>query len=61
MVETKCIEVDNKQATLAHAETLDQRSQPRNKTDRMMSHEHHDFFVGADQSPVVSTDEANDV
>ncbi|CZT10528.1 uncharacterized protein RAG0_14969 [Rhynchosporium agropyri] len=59
MVEAKCIEVDNKQATLAQA---DPTSQPRLNNEqwqalialhRTLLHEHHDFFL-ASQHPSAS-------
>ncbi|KAH7312114.1 hypothetical protein BKA65DRAFT_574916 [Rhexocercosporidium sp. MPI-PUGE-AT-0058] len=59
MVEAKCIEVDNKQATLAQA---DPTSQPKLNNEqwqalialhRTLLHEHHDFFL-ASQHPSAS-------
>jgi len=59
MVEAKCIEVDNKQATLAQA---DPNSQPKLNNEqwqalialhRTLLHEHHDFFL-ASQHPSAS-------
>ncbi|KAG4428020.1 hypothetical protein IFR05_016498, partial [Cadophora sp. M221] len=59
MVEAKCIEVDNKQATLAQA---DPSSQPKLNNEqwqalialhRTLLHEHHDFFL-ATQHPSAS-------
>jgi len=59
MVEAKCIEVDNKQATLAQA---DPASQPKLNNEqwqalialhRTLLHEHHDFFL-ASQHPSAS-------
>jgi hypothetical protein len=59
MVEAKCIEVDNKQATLAQA---DPGSQPKLNNEqwqalialhRTLLHEHHDFFL-ASQHPSAS-------
>ncbi|KAG4438346.1 hypothetical protein IFR05_006190 [Cadophora sp. M221] len=59
MVEAKCIEVDNKQATLAQA---DPSSQPKLNNEqwqalialhRTLLHEHHDFFL-ASQHPSAS-------
>jgi hypothetical protein len=59
MVEAKCIEVDNKQATLAQA---DPAGQPKLNNEqwqalialhRTLLHEHHDFFL-ASQHPSAS-------
>lgn len=59
MVEAKCIEVDNKQATLGQA---DPAAQPKLNNEQWQAlialhitllHEHHDFFL-ASQQPSVS-------